>query len=43
VRPATYSPFQPDRWWQTREGVRIAIIEYEKLALDVLRHPLTRQ
>jgi hypothetical protein len=40
VRPARYSPFDPARWWETREGVRTQVIETEKLALDVLLHPL---
>lgn len=41
VRPARYSPFDPDRWWETREGTRTQLIELEKLAWDVLRHPLS--
>jgi hypothetical protein len=40
VQPAGYSKFDPDRWWQTRGGVRIAIIELQKLLLDFLLHPL---
>jgi hypothetical protein len=40
VRPARYSEFDPDRWWHTREGVRTGVIELQKLALDVVRHPL---
>ena len=40
VRPARYSPFDPGRWWETREGIRTQVIETEKLALDVLLHPL---
>lgn len=35
-----YSSFDPDAWWRTRNGIRIAISEYEKLLLDLLRHPL---
>ena len=31
VRPARYSSFDPDRWWETRGGVRIEIIELQKL------------
>lgn len=41
VRAARYSNFDPDRWWETRGGARIAIIELEKLLLDYLRHPLS--
>ena len=40
VRPARYSRFDPARWWETREGIRTQVIETEKLALDVLLHPL---
>src|SRR5207249_8174518 len=25
VRPAHYSPFDPDRWWESRDGVRTAV------------------
>ncbi len=39
IRASLYSPFKADRWWQTRGGVRTAIIELEKLALDVVLHP----
>jgi hypothetical protein len=41
VQPARYSKFDPDRWWQTRDGVRIEIIELQKLVLDAVLHPLT--
>jgi hypothetical protein len=41
VRPSRYSDFNPDTWWRTRSGVRIEIIELEKLLLDILRHPLS--
>jgi hypothetical protein len=36
-----YSSFDPNTWWRTRGGVRTAIEEYEKLLLDILRHPLS--
>ena len=39
VRPARYSSFDPDRWWETRGGVRTEIVELQKLLLDVVRHP----
>lgn len=39
VRPARYSSFDPERWWQTRAGLRIGIVELQKLAFDLLRHP----
>jgi len=40
VRASRYSPFDPDRWWTTRDGVRTEIVELEKLLLDVARHPI---
>jgi len=41
VRFSRYSPFDPDTWWTTREGVRTQIVESEKLLLDMLRHPIS--
>jgi hypothetical protein len=41
VRPARYSSFDPDRWWETRGGVRTEIIELEKLLLNVVLHPMS--
>ena len=41
IRPARHSMFDPDRWWETRDGVRIGIIELQKLLLDVIRHPIS--
>ncbi len=41
VLPSQYSNFKPDRWWRTRSGARTEIIETEKLALDVVRHPFS--
>jgi hypothetical protein len=41
IRPSRYSRFHPDTWWQTRDGVRTAIIEFQKLALDIARHPFS--
>jgi uncharacterized SAM-binding protein YcdF (DUF218 family) len=41
VQPARYSKFDPDRWWQTRDGVRREIVEFQKLLLDAVLHPLT--
>jgi hypothetical protein len=40
VRPSRYSPFDPDRWWETRDGVRTFVVEIQKLAFDVLIHPV---
>ena len=41
VQPSRYSHFDPDRWWKTRGGVRTAIVELQKLVLDVVRHPMS--
>jgi uncharacterized SAM-binding protein YcdF (DUF218 family) len=41
VQPARYSSFDPDRWWETRGGVRTEIVELEKLVLDVMLHPMS--
>jgi len=41
VRSARYSAFDPNRWWQTRDGVRTGIVELQKLLLDVARHPFS--
>ena len=40
VQPARYSSFDPDRWWETRSGVRTEIVELQKLFLDVVLHPM---
>jgi hypothetical protein len=39
VRGSRYSQFDPDRWWESRGGVRVFTVEMQKLLLDVLRHP----
>ena len=43
VRPASarYPHFDPDRWWESRGGVRVEIEELEKLLLDIARHPIS--
>jgi len=41
VRPERYSSFDPDRWWETRGGVRTEIVEFQKLVLDVVLHPMS--
>jgi hypothetical protein len=40
VRPAHHSSFDPERWWETRTGVRTAIIELQKLVFDIVLHPI---
>lgn len=39
VRYSRYSQFRPESWWTTRTGIRMAIIESQKLLLDVANHP----
>jgi hypothetical protein len=39
VQAERYSSFNPDRWWETRTGIRTEIVELEKLVLDVVLHP----
>jgi uncharacterized SAM-binding protein YcdF (DUF218 family) len=41
VQPARYSDFDPDRWWETRDGIRTEIVELQKLFLEVTLHPLS--
>jgi hypothetical protein len=41
VRPARYSSFDPDRWWETRDGIRTEIVELQKLLLNVVAHPMS--
>ena len=41
VVAARYSNFDPDRWWKTRGGARIEIVELQKLLLDFVLHPLS--
>jgi hypothetical protein len=41
VQAERYSGFDPDRWWETRGGVRTEIIELQKLLLDVVLHPMS--
>ncbi|MGE5056401.1 MAG: hypothetical protein ACM3WP_19745 [Acidobacteriota bacterium] len=41
VRSAPYSVFDPDRWWESHDGIRTEFVELEKLLLDVMRHPIS--
>jgi uncharacterized SAM-binding protein YcdF (DUF218 family) len=41
VQPARYSSFDPNRWWETRGGVRTEIVELQKLLLDLVLHPMS--
>jgi hypothetical protein len=41
VQPARYSNFDPDRWWETRGGIRAEITEFQELVLEIILHPNT--
>ena len=41
VQPARYSSFDPDSWWETRDGVRTEIVELQKLLLEAVLHPMS--
>jgi len=41
IRAESYSSFDPDRWWETRGGIRIGIVEMQKLMFDALLHPMS--
>jgi hypothetical protein len=40
TRGARFSEFNPEAWCRSRDGLRMGIVESEKLFLDFLRHPL---
>jgi len=40
VVASPWSSFNPDNWWTSRAGVRTGIVEFEKLLLDCIRHPI---
>jgi hypothetical protein len=41
VQPARYSSFDPDRWWKTRDSIRTEIVEFQKLVIEVVLHPMS--
>jgi hypothetical protein len=41
VQAERYSAFDPDRWWETRGGIRIEIQEFQKLVLNLILHPIS--
>jgi hypothetical protein len=41
VQPTRYSSFDPNRWWETRTGIRTEIVELQKLALEAVLHPIS--
>jgi uncharacterized SAM-binding protein YcdF (DUF218 family) len=36
-----YSGFDPDRWWQSRHGIRTEVVELQKLLFDIVSHPIS--
>jgi hypothetical protein len=41
IRRVRYSGFDPETWWRTRDGIRTEIVEFEKLLVDFVRHPIS--
>jgi hypothetical protein len=41
VRCARYSAFDPDRWWESHDGIRTEVGELAKLLFDIVRHPFS--
>jgi hypothetical protein len=41
VKPARYTDFDPDRWWETRNGFRTELTELQKLLFDIVLHPMS--
>ena len=41
IQPERYSSFDPDRWWETRDGTRTEIVEFQKLLLEAVWHPIS--
>jgi hypothetical protein len=41
ARSARYSFFDPDRWWQSRHGIRTEVVELQKLLFDIVCHPIS--
>jgi uncharacterized SAM-binding protein YcdF (DUF218 family) len=39
LRVSRYSPFTAEHWWERRGTLRTGLIELQKLALDLVRHP----
>lgn len=40
VRYSKFAQYKAEDWWRARGGIRTVIVEYQKLVLDVLQHPL---
>src|SRR3984893_5024287 len=41
IQPGRYSSFSPARGWETRDGVRTEVVEFQKLVLDVVLPPMS--
>ncbi len=40
VRYSKFAQYKAEDWWRARGGIRTVIVEYQKLLLDVLQHPI---
>jgi len=40
IRTSRYDPFRASDWWLSRRTLREGLVEFEKLGLDYLAHPL---
>jgi hypothetical protein len=40
VRYSKFAQYKAEDWWRARGGIRTVIVEYQKLILDVLQHPI---
>ena len=41
VKPARYTNFDPDGWWEKRGGIRTEIVELQKLLFEIVLHPMS--
>lgn len=41
IRVSRYMDYDVNRWWATRRGVHATVEEFAKLAVDILRNPLS--
>jgi hypothetical protein len=39
VHYSEFAQYKSDDWWRSRGGIRTVIVEYQKLAIDILSHP----
>jgi hypothetical protein len=41
VKPARYTNFDPDGWWEKRGGIPTEIVELQKLLFEIVLHPIS--